>query len=226
MDTGARFVTPGRKQQARAAFDLAITLAPSSFEVYTQIIVVLNRAKMYDESVGYIVQAINIPPRGSWAARELDRFRDSDLYVALGDAYWQLGLTDLSRDAYRRAILLNDQNAVAYNNLGYHYAEAGIRLDEALKLTQRAVELQPGDGCFLDSLGWAYFKLGKHEKAVTLLRKAAKLSPCDPEIRYHLGRAFASVGRVQAARVENKKILWLKQALARPEYGPARRNAP
>ncbi|UCD57626.1 MAG: tetratricopeptide repeat protein, partial [Candidatus Hydrogenedentota bacterium] len=70
------------------------------------------------------------------------------------------------------------------------------------------------DGRFVDSLGWVYFQLGKHKTALQLLARAAELSPSDAEIRYHLGRAFETLGNVQAARVEYTKTLWLDPVFA------------
>lgn len=218
VNAGSELLIRGRKQQALNKFDAAVTAAPSSLEVYERIIHVLYAAGMHRENAGYIVQAINIPPKPPGAARQLDRLRDSELYLVLGDTFWQLDLLQLSQEAYRQAIFLNDRNATAYNDLGYHYAEAGIRLDEALELTQRAVELEPRNGYFVDSLGWTYFQLGKHKRALELLKTAAELSPSEPEIRYHLGRAFESVGNVQAARLEYRKTLCLKPTFAEAKH--------
>jgi Flp pilus assembly protein TadD len=62
-------------------------------------------------------------------------------------------------------------------------------------MLQRAVDLRPSDGYIVDSLGWAYFKLGHYDQAVTLLEKAIELKPADPVVNDHLGDAYWRVGR-------------------------------
>ena len=59
----------------------------------------------------------------------------------------------------------------ALNYLGYSYADKGINLEEALALIQKALKLKPDNGYMIDSLGWVYFKMGKHEEAVKALQK-------------------------------------------------------
>ena len=64
---------------------------------------------------------------------------------------------------FRKVLASDPQNAMTLNYLGYMLADRGIKLDEALGLIKKAVELDPANGAYLDSLGWAYFKLGKYE---------------------------------------------------------------
>jgi tetratricopeptide (TPR) repeat protein len=71
----------------------------------------------------------------------------------------------------------------------------GINLEEGLDLIRRAVELRPNDGYIVDSLGWAYYRLGRFEEAVTELERAVSLKPDDPVLNDHLGDAYWRVGR-------------------------------
>ena len=66
-------------------------------------------------------------------------------------------------------------------------------------MLHRAVELRPDDGFIVDSLGWAYFRLGEYDKAVTYLERAVELEPGDPVINDHLGDAYWRVGREREA---------------------------
>ena len=68
------------------------------------------------------------------------------------------------------------------------YAEEGSNLDEAVTLIKRAIELDPYNGAYIDSLGWAYFQSNMTAEALVELEKAIKLEPNDPEIREHLKR--------------------------------------
>ena len=74
-------------------------------------------------------------------------------------------------------------------------------------MLNRAVELRPEDGFIVDSLGWAYFRLGEHEKAVTYLERAVELEPGDPVINDHLGDGYWKVGRKREARFQWQRAL-------------------
>uniref|UniRef100_UPI0013D8C1B2 tetratricopeptide repeat protein n=1 Tax=Proteus mirabilis TaxID=584 RepID=UPI0013D8C1B2 len=72
--------------------------------------------------------------------------------------------------------------AQVLNYLGYSWVDQGINLDEGLRLVRRAVELTPEDGYIVDSLGWAYYRMGRFDDAVTELERAIELKPEDPVV--------------------------------------------
>jgi len=88
------------------------------------------------------------------------------------------------------------------NYLGYMLADKGTRLTEALKLIRKAVELEPINGAFLDSLGWAYFKLGQYELAEDNLRQAVQRDQTDPTVHDHLGDLYEKTGRIRLAAAQ------------------------
>lgn len=101
----------------------------------------------------------------------------------------------------RQVIEDHPKEARAYNFLGYSLADRGVRLSEALRLLERANELEPNQGYILDSLGWAYFRLGRLETAESYLRQALEQSEEeDPEILVHLGEVLEARGRPEEAR--------------------------
>jgi Flp pilus assembly protein TadD len=107
----------------------------------------------------------------------------------------------------RRAIDINPSNAPALNYLGYTYAESGKRLDEAEKLIKRALNIEPEDGFYVDSLGWVYYQKGEYQKAVDQLERAVNLTGSDPTITEHLGDAYDKVGKIRDARHEYQDAL-------------------
>jgi tetratricopeptide (TPR) repeat protein len=122
-----------------------------------------------------------------------------DLLYARGLVTAQLKrLAEHERDM-RRLIELQPDNAHAYNALGYTLADQSIRLDEALALIDKAIELQPEDPFILDSLGWVHYRLGNYGLAVSSLRKAFELRS-DPEIAAHLGEVLWAQGQFENAR--------------------------
>jgi tetratricopeptide (TPR) repeat protein len=98
-------------------------------------------------------------------------------------------------------------NATALNNLGYFMVERGVAYQEALKLIERAVAIDPINGSFLDSLGWAHFKLGNVEKARQYLEKALIYSRRNSTIHEHLGDTLREAGRLNEARKQWEKAL-------------------
>ena len=87
------------------------------------------------------------------------------------------------------------KNAMTLNYLGYMLADRDTRLEEALGYIRRAVALDPQNGAYLDSLGWAYYKLGNYDLAEENLRRASERINNDPTVHQHL----ASFTRRRAA---------------------------
>ena len=88
------------------------------------------------------------------------------------------------------------------NYLGYSWIDQGINLDDGMRMIKRAVEQRADDGYIVDSLGWAYYRLGNMEEAVKQLERAVELKPEDPTINDHLGDVYWRVGRVLEARFQ------------------------
>jgi Flp pilus assembly protein TadD len=96
---------------------------------------------------------------------------------------------------FREALRLFPDQPLVLNYLGYSWIDQGKNLDEAFQMLRKAVELRPTDGYIVDSLGWAYYKLGRYDDAVKELERAVDLKPADPVINDHLGDAYWRVGR-------------------------------
>jgi Flp pilus assembly protein TadD len=99
----------------------------------------------------------------------------------------------------RRVIALKPDGAQAYNALGYSLADRRQRLPEARTLIAKALELAPGDPFITDSMGWVEYRLGNHDEALRLLKKAYAARP-DTEIAAHLGEVLWSFGQRDEAR--------------------------
>jgi len=102
----------------------------------------------------------------------------------------------------RKALELQPEQPHVLNYLGYSWIDQGVNLDEGMKMIKRAVEQRPDDGYIVDSLGWAYFRIGNYEEAVKNLERAIDLKPEDPTINDHLGDAYWRVGRTLEAKFQ------------------------
>ncbi|WP_081740033.1 tetratricopeptide repeat protein [Afipia sp. P52-10] len=102
----------------------------------------------------------------------------------------------------KKALELKPEQPHVLNYLGYSWIDQGINLDEGMKMIRRAVDQRPDDGYIVDSLGWAYYRIGNYEEATKHLERAIDLKPEDPTINDHLGDAYWRVGRKLEARFQ------------------------
>jgi tetratricopeptide (TPR) repeat protein len=102
----------------------------------------------------------------------------------------------------RKALELQPEQPHVLNYLGYSWIDQGINLDEGMKMIKRAVDQRPDDGYIVDSLGWAYYRIGNYEDAVKNLERAIDLRAEDPTINDHLGDAYWRIGRTLEAKFQ------------------------
>jgi tetratricopeptide (TPR) repeat protein len=131
----------------------------------------------------------------------------NDVRFRLGAAYERAGQRDKAVATFRELLKRTPDSPMALNYLGYMWAEKGENLDEALKMVSRALELDPGNAAYLDSLGWVYFQKGQFPQAVEQLSKAARLLPGDGTVQEHLGDALRAAGKVGEARAAYERAL-------------------
>jgi tetratricopeptide (TPR) repeat protein len=127
----------------------------------------------------------------------------------LGAAYERTGQRDKAVAEFRRVLQVEPDFHAALNYLGYTFAEAGVNLEEALTLVSRAVALEPDNGAYVDSLGWAYYRLGRTEQARSYLERAARLEPEDATLQEHLGDVYVALGQTERARQAYQRALAL-----------------
>jgi len=110
-------------------------------------------------------------------------------------------------EQFRKVLKGDPEHASALNYLGYMLADQNMQLDEALAYIKRAVELDPANGAYLDSLGWAYFRLGKYDLAEENLLKASQKINTDPTVHDHLGDLYQKTGRLKLAAANWERAL-------------------
>ena len=116
------------------------------------------------------------------------------LYYSRGMAYERSNKWNLAEKDFLYSIELSPEQPLTLNYLGYSWIDSGKNIDAAKDLISKAVKLRPDDGYFVDSLGWAYYRMGEYEKSVIELEKAVSLVPNDPIINDHLGDAMWRAG--------------------------------
>ena len=117
------------------------------------------------------------------------------LYYNRGIAFDHLKNHEKSEADFRTALAISADEPAILNYLGYSLIDRGQKLDEAITMVKKAVDLRPNDGYIVDSLGWAYYTMGEYDQAVGYLERAVDLNPGDPIIAEHLGDAYWHTGR-------------------------------
>lgn len=165
--------------------------------------VALSQVKKHEEAMkafeAALVEAANSQPD----------LLNGDFYFDYGAASEQAGQYVKAADLFRKSIELDPSNAArSYNYLGYMWVERDENLEEAGQLIQRALELEPGNGAYMDSLGWLYYKQGKYSEALVELQRAAEALPEPDAVVYeHIGDACDKLGKTAEAVLYWQKAL-------------------
>ncbi|MBI5837770.1 MAG: tetratricopeptide repeat protein [Candidatus Eisenbacteria bacterium] len=114
-------------------------------------------------------------------------------HFALGVVRERQGRLEASEAAFRSVLRLDPRNAQARNYLGYMYVDRGLKLQESLQEIELALREDPRNSAYLDSRGWAYYRLGRLEEARADLEAAVRNGGGDPVIQEHLGDVLASM---------------------------------
>jgi tetratricopeptide (TPR) repeat protein len=114
---------------------------------------------------------------------------------------------DGAEEAFRKALAIDPNNSTALNYYGYMLADREQRLPDALAMIQKAVKLDPQNYAYLDSLGWAYYKLGNYALAEGNLVKASQRNATDPTVHDHLGDLYEKTGRLKLAASQYEEAL-------------------
>jgi tetratricopeptide (TPR) repeat protein len=186
--------TLDRADEAKASLEKLIAANPNDLEAIMALGNVLRGRKQFAECADVYskgIDTISKPEKSNWM-----------IYYFRGICFerakqWPKAEADLKKSLQ----LFPDQPHVL-NYLGYSWIDQGINLDEGMRMIKRAVEQRADDGYIVDSLGWAYYRLGNIEEAVKHLERAIELKPEDPTINDHLGDAYWRVGRELEARFQ------------------------
>lgn len=135
---------------------------------------------------------------------------DISVQKALADGYARAGEFKAARAAYEAALKLQQNDAEALNNLANVLIQ--LKDPQAVRTAEAALASAPGNSTIIDTLGWALFQNGQHDRALQMLRDARLRQPGNPEIRYHLAAVLAQVGRKNEARDELRVALQTQPA--------------
>lgn len=194
MVLDAQLADMGEFDQAVTDVRRMLKGGPEDRDVYVRLGIIYTRAKRWSDAA----QSLD-------KAEELSTKAEDKAYVSFlrGDFYQRQKMFDLADSEFRKVLAVtppsDPQAAATLNYLGYMNADRGVKLDESLSYIKQAVTFEPNNGAYLDSLGWAYFKLGKYDLAEENLNKAAVHMGSDPTVQEHLGDLYQKTGRLKLA---------------------------
>jgi len=109
---------------------------------------------------------------------------------------------DAAQTDFQKVLAMDPDNALTLNNYGFMLADRGVDLNQALTMIQKAVRLEPTNYAYLDSLGWAYYRLGQYAQAQDNLQRAISRDGNDPTVHEHLGDVYEKTGRLKDAAAQ------------------------
>jgi tetratricopeptide (TPR) repeat protein len=179
---------------------------PGAPEIVYYLALAQREAKQTQQAVATFEEALH--------EAELDQDNEivnAKFYFNYGATAEQAGLYEKAADLLRKSIALDPANAAeGYNYLGYMWADHNMHLEEAEEMIKQALQIEPNNGAYLDSLGWLEFKQGKFDQALTdLLRAAKNLERDDPVVFEHIGDTYLKLNRVPQALETWQKALAL-----------------
>lgn len=171
----------------------------------------INLAQIYDKAKNYPEMAKMLDE-----AEKLSTGNDDKEAVIFmrGAMYERMKNYTEAEAEFRKALAINPDNASALNYLGYMLADRGVRLEEARDLIAKAVDRDPKNGAYLDSLGWVLFRLNKLPEAEAKLLEALELMSRDPTVHDHLGDVYFHEGKIREAIAQWQSSLKEWQASA------------
>jgi Tfp pilus assembly protein PilF len=136
---------------------------------------------------------------------------DAAFYFNYGVCAEQGGFIEKAATLLQKSIELDPSKAAqAYNYIGYMWVDRNMNLEDGGNMIRKALELEPNNSAYIDSLGWYYYHVGDYSKALTeLLRAADGLKPEDPVVFEHVGDTFHVLGKTGEAQMYWQKALKL-----------------
>jgi len=181
-------------------------------ETYVTLAQIYEKAKQYDEMQKAIDEADRL---------STDREDKDAIAFMRGAMHEKRKDFDAAEREFRKVLEANPKNASALNYLGYMLADRNVRLNEALDMIKKAVDLDPNNPAYLDSLGWVYYRLGDLEKAEEYLRRAVEGYSKDPTVHDHLGDVLAKRGNLKDAVTHWQRSLEEWQHVSPTDADPA-----
>jgi tetratricopeptide (TPR) repeat protein len=183
-----------RTDEAKKHLEKLIAAKPDDMETIIALANIQRERKQYEgcaETYGKAISLLTQPVKSNWTT-----------FYFRGICYERSKQWAKAELDFKKALELYPDQPHVLNYLGYSWIDQGIHLDEGMTMIKKSVEQRPDDGYIVDSLGWAYYRLGNYDEAVKNLERAVELKPVDPTINDHLGDVYWKVDRMLEAKFQ------------------------
>jgi tetratricopeptide (TPR) repeat protein len=184
-----------RDEDALVPMQKAVKLDSGNVNTIVTYAITLNRLNRETEAIAAFEQALQVDSTNLTAL------------TSLGMLYDQLKMYDKCDRLYEFAIETYPDNDLLLNNYSYSLSERGIKLELALRMAQKAIEAQPDNGAYLDTIGWIYYKMGQYEKALKYIKQSLANREDSPVVVEHLGDVYLKLGFPDEAKIYWRKAL-------------------
>ncbi|MBK8981401.1 MAG: tetratricopeptide repeat protein [Ignavibacteria bacterium] len=193
-------------------FDKALLLADTAKDVFVNIGFSLYQEGVSEEAVSILDKGLSLYPddfrlnfikglvlQGTGNEKDAVKYYETALISNPGDISTLSSLAliydnqkqyDKSVETYEKALKIDPYNALILNNYAYNLSERDIELDKALKMAKIAVEKEPGNASYLDTIGWIYFKMKKYKLAEEFIGKSLEVNPNSAVVLEHMGDIY------------------------------------
>ncbi len=185
---GTHYFDKGMNDEVLKVMDRARRALPSEARFFFLTGLTYSRMQQSDEAAKYLERALTLKP---------DDLNTLSSLALVYDGMKRYGESD---SLYERALELDPDFHLVLNNYGYSLAERGLQLERALDMAHKAVEAEPENASYLDTLGWVYFKLGDYAEAERFIAKAMATGDASATIVEHMGDVVFKLGQKQRAR--------------------------
>lgn len=184
---GISYAQIDKHKEAKQYLKKAVSVNPNDVTALSSYGYTLSRLNEGTEAISYLKKALAISP-GS-----------IELLGTLGLVYDGLEMWDECDSTYSAALDIDSSAAIIKNNWAYSLSKRNERLDKALQMAKEAVEAEPLNSSYLDTIGWVYFKLGIYKEAEEFIKNSLEVGGEKAVILDHLGDVYFMSGRKDEA---------------------------
>lgn len=174
-------------EAASRALEHAVRMNPNDLTALHAYGFTLNQQSRTDAAIVYLDKALYLDPD------------NIQVIGTLGLIYDSMDDFTMSDSLYERALLIDSTDVLIANNFAYSLSERGIQLDRALELSEYAVEHDPTNSSYLDTIGWIHFKLGNFNNAIKFIRMALDEDETNATLFDHLADIYEKMDNKEKA---------------------------
>ncbi len=197
VQIGLTYYNQGKSPLADEVLSKGLSVSPNDFRLNYLMGLTQQAMGKINEAIKYYEYALEANPS------------DINILSALALAYNSVSRYDESNATYEKALQIDPGNPLLLNNYAYNLSERGEKLDKALEMAKTAIDREPENASYLDTIGWIYFKLKKYELAENYIRKSLNINSGSAVVNDHMGDVYKEMGDKESAVIFWRKALEL-----------------